>query len=463
MREGTGEFLRVDKNVDSLYNCNYVMFQNTNFSDKWFYAFMERIEYVNSKVSRVYLKMDSYQTFMFNYSLPDVFIERQTFGSDSYNTLVDTPAGGELKCVYEHIEPLQGSFFILFNSNPCSEDASGSDIYFPTIGNYSIPCIMYYTNMHAEMSRLVQAVSNKGRADRIQACYYAPTSPVGGLFSDITQKVMSKGDLNIMFDISVIDTIPNSNLTKDITVNIPYTPTYKKELSYPYAKLEVVDKITGHTIELDLSKFADPLNPQFRIMTTITDSPEYKVIPLNYNGIAYSIENALSVEPATEMPVFSSSYAKYLKDNKTSNLINGALSASSAIGSIMSGNVAGAVSSFGNIAQIVNADNVAKSQPNQCKGIKGDACDFLNFEPSLIFRLKVMDSYHMDIARNFWKCYGYPVRKITTFSNTSNRYNFIKTVDCSIIADTIPTEYQKELESMYDKGVTIWNSNYLEY
>ena len=31
---------RVEINSENLYDCNYIMFQNTAFGDKWFYAFI---------------------------------------------------------------------------------------------------------------------------------------------------------------------------------------------------------------------------------------------------------------------------------------------------------------------------------------------------------------------------------------------------------------------------------------
>ena len=32
----------------NLYDCNYLMFKNTSFENKWFYAFVTSIEYVNN-------------------------------------------------------------------------------------------------------------------------------------------------------------------------------------------------------------------------------------------------------------------------------------------------------------------------------------------------------------------------------------------------------------------------------
>jgi hypothetical protein len=266
-----------------------------------------------------------------------------------------------------------------------------------------------------------------------------------------------------LVDLPAIDTLDLNKLYEFVTLDINYTPIFKKEISYPYAKLEIVDKMTGKFIELDLSKFSNPLSPQFEIIYNITDNVEYKIIPLNYNGIYYSVENALVITPSTDMPVFSNSYAKYLRDNKVSNLLSGGMAVAGAIGSILTGNIAGAAGSFGSIASTVVADSVAQKQPNQVTGLKGDAFDYLNYDPCIFFRVKIMDSDHMQIARNFWNAYGYPVRRIATFNNTSKRYNFIKTVGANIIADKIPTEFLRELENIFDKGVTIWNDNYLNY
>ena len=70
--------VRMSANAESIYNCNYMMFQNTNYGSKWFYAFITNIEYVNDKVSNVYFTIDVMQTwFMFDCTLKECFVERE--------------------------------------------------------------------------------------------------------------------------------------------------------------------------------------------------------------------------------------------------------------------------------------------------------------------------------------------------------------------------------------------------
>jgi hypothetical protein len=461
IRESDGEYLRVNKVVDQLYNCNYVMFQNTQFGEKWFYAFIEKLKYKNGSVTDIILKMDVAQTFMFDYTIEETFIERQTPSEDYYNTLADTPSTGDLRTIWEYEKFLNGNYFILFNSDPTMDNTTATGNSYPIIGTYSMPCYMAICFTAEEMSEIVQAVSNKGRGDRIQACYFAPC------YVDDTGyeiQLMPKGDLNITNDyIRTIHNMSVSLLSEIVTLNIGYTPTFKKELAYPYSKLEIVDRITGKSIELDLSKFLNPLEPKFELRFNITDNVEYKVIPINYNGSGYAIENSLVIEPNTDLPVFSNSYSKYLKDNKVSNILTGVMSVAGAIGSIAVDNPAGAVSSFASIANVINADSVAKKQPNQVSGIKGDAFEYMNYSPCIYFRLKVMDNEHMKTARNFWNAYGYPERSLGTFTNSGSKFSFLKTVGANIISDKIPSEYQREIENMLDKGVTFWKNDYLNY
>ena len=53
-----GSYMRVDRNIEELYRCNYVMYKNSAYTDKWFYAFITDFEYVNDGVTYVYIEPD---------------------------------------------------------------------------------------------------------------------------------------------------------------------------------------------------------------------------------------------------------------------------------------------------------------------------------------------------------------------------------------------------------------------
>ena len=80
---------------EDIWRFNYVMYQNTNFSSKWFYAFIVKREWASDYSTRIYLKTDPIQTWMFDWSLMTSFIERQHSTTDTPgDNIIPEPIGG---------------------------------------------------------------------------------------------------------------------------------------------------------------------------------------------------------------------------------------------------------------------------------------------------------------------------------------------------------------------------------
>ena len=60
--KGSGA-IRVNKSKDSLYNVNYMMYRNDHFGSKWFYAFVDSLEYINANVTEIRFSTDVWQTW----------------------------------------------------------------------------------------------------------------------------------------------------------------------------------------------------------------------------------------------------------------------------------------------------------------------------------------------------------------------------------------------------------------
>lgn len=62
---------------DDLINFNYCMYRNTNYSDKWFYAYITKMTYVNNGRTDIEIKTDVFQTWQFDLNFKESFIERE--------------------------------------------------------------------------------------------------------------------------------------------------------------------------------------------------------------------------------------------------------------------------------------------------------------------------------------------------------------------------------------------------
>ena len=76
-------YARVGIKADSLYDCNYMMFQNTAYGSKWFYAFITSVEYVNNECSEITFELDVMQSWFFNCKPDYCFVEREHSKSDN--------------------------------------------------------------------------------------------------------------------------------------------------------------------------------------------------------------------------------------------------------------------------------------------------------------------------------------------------------------------------------------------
>lgn len=83
-RVGKGQ-LRVEMTMEEAYRINYMMFKNTSFENKWFYAFIVGDPvYINNTTVQINYIIDVMQTWYFDYILKPSFVERNHTSSDEF-------------------------------------------------------------------------------------------------------------------------------------------------------------------------------------------------------------------------------------------------------------------------------------------------------------------------------------------------------------------------------------------
>lgn len=63
--------------MDNIINYNYVMYQNSLYNDKWFYAFINSMRYINDNMTEIKIITDTWQTWQFDLVYKESFIERE--------------------------------------------------------------------------------------------------------------------------------------------------------------------------------------------------------------------------------------------------------------------------------------------------------------------------------------------------------------------------------------------------
>lgn len=71
-------------NIEQIRNYNYVMYKNSQYSNKWFYAYIIGMTYEGNTVTGVRIKTDVFQTYLFDYSWRKSYVKRETVNDDTF-------------------------------------------------------------------------------------------------------------------------------------------------------------------------------------------------------------------------------------------------------------------------------------------------------------------------------------------------------------------------------------------
>ena len=176
--------------ADDIISCNYCMFTN---GERWWYAFIDRIVYVNEQVCEFEFTIDDLQTWYFDYSLTPVFVEREHAATDVIgDNLLDEPVStGELKYQAQDILSAMSvqSYIVECNEEPSVDTAGGAGKVPCKTGRvngmYS-GCGKFYFDADnlAGLNTFLESMNKAGCGSSIVSIYGIPKTLVAGKFNN---------------------------------------------------------------------------------------------------------------------------------------------------------------------------------------------------------------------------------------------------------------------------------------
>lgn len=276
---------------EDIWRFNYVMYQNTNFSSKWFYAFIVKREWASDYSTRIYLKTDPLQTWMFDWSLMTSFIERQHSTTDEPgDNIIPEPIGGS-QTIYQQAGNL---------------DASPAKIYiFATCLPDGTPADGTFLNDVYSGSAIVQT-ANADTAGIKQISEYLKAYVENGLASAVS-KIQS-----MPFMVGI--TSATQTFSQHPTNIDGYTPRNKKLLSGAFVK----GYLAAYGQEVEFTPEFCNGDVTVRAAEDVTTGAVYYYVE-NY-GAHYANSNTSAVGFVVSMPESTWAYNQYKNDY---NLHNG--------------------------------------------------------------------------------------------------------------------------------------------
>ena len=95
----------VDFSYSTCLQGNYIAFQNTDYSSKWFFAFIESVKYVNDGTTQIDYIVDAWSTWFKSLTIKSCFVVREHVNDDTIglHTIDEGLALGEY-VVNSHLE-----------------------------------------------------------------------------------------------------------------------------------------------------------------------------------------------------------------------------------------------------------------------------------------------------------------------------------------------------------------------
>lgn len=434
--------IRVNRNIEDLYNCNYVMYQNSHFTDKWFYAFITELEYLNDAVTAIHIKTDVFQTWMFDTDILPSFVVREHVNNDAIgaNTIPEGLEIGPYVVGAESTISLNsdGYKLILATTLLDTDNYGGSLVQ----GVYSGVQYLYWDLNNAGISGInnyIKDAVENNKIDGIIAIMQAPSD--------------------------VVNAAPGMNLTMSgAPTNFDgYVPVNNKLRTFPYCYLGV----TAHLGEEKVYRY-ELWNgvPTFSIVTHMSLNPKAMVMPQNYRNRDYETEDSLTFSPFTQCTWISDTFAQWYASRQNQLRLGVASDVLQAVGGAVSAVASGGAIGLGSVASGIGGIFSTMAQVND---IKTAAPQFNgsgnNDSANIYWGLMNVEGKGYTITAEYARCideyfsmFGYKVNRVKVPNiATRKNWNYVQTIDIQITGD-IPNDDMEELRQIYNNGVTIWNN-----
>lgn len=488
--------LRLKTNIAAVYQANYMMFKNaaevlpatrpptayTGYPDKWFYAFVLNVEYVNEQVVEITYEIDVIQTWFFQIknSLKPCFIERQHTETDvkGEHRVPEPVKPGEFWFTETKLKSGDIDVFRDEDMDPriiiCSTFKKTNDGWDFSPGGFKAGM---YTGINinifssdTEANTFINDATDEMKSEGLVCCYQLP-------------KVLAPA-IGVPYDVvSVI----GCDITKyDDNYTPPgWAPKNNKLYSYPYYGLYVVSS-DGKGVEYNMEDFNySETKCYFDLLSVPTAKPEIALIPKDYKrkrGDVSGVRNyneMIMIENVPYCAFAIDSFKAWIAQNKV-RIVTGAVSdAASIAGSAALGVIPGVnamVSGMAMVGSITHGINStintlgeiiqASKMPPQLNGQQNSS--LLNATKNLKFRFYIyyLQQEYMEMVDDFFTMYGYAIKKIAVPNlKARSKWTYIKTNGCNIRTTknpgsnqgtSIPAQDIVKIKNIFDNGITFW-------
>lgn len=484
---------------NTITSCNYLRYRNNNYGNKWFYAFITSIRYVNPNTVYIDFILDAYQTFIFDITWKDCFIERSHVRDDTLgaHTLdegihVGNRYSKEVNVSWPGTDVFAGNVNvvpIIFLAAAYVFPSSGDPterIITSNVQGTPTTLAVWFPNFDVigtaplfQMQQFLKLLQNSSKSNAIVASVAIPEhiargtwNMMKGIEGAITEvqadpKAIESG---AYLQISIQQFVDSVNATLTLTPLMSYTPRNKKLYCYPFTYF-VLSSNQGENVTIKTEWLPETQPPvgdpdrelKLSLSANISPDSSYFCKVTNANSTSRTLTCTMAQLP--QVATASSTYANWLAGHMasiTSGILANGLQifggtaatvsgagASAGIGGITSG-VNGIIGTIGNL---IDAEKMPASL-NSSGGSTGNAA--INNRRFSLYQQVLNPDMYASIDQ-FFDMYGYKVNMNGTPDFYCRAYWQYFKIPIVNITGNVPAEYMNQIKSTFQNGVTLWN------
>lgn len=488
--------IRFPAHIDSIIQYNYVMYKNSNYSNKWFYARVLNMEYINDNMTLVIIEEDAFQTWQFDLVYNQCFVEREHVNDDTIgaHTIPEDlelgPVGSSVLAGITYSSDivdennvghtfLSNASIIVFQTSSLPSELTPT-AYYPKIGGTFSSVFFFAVSDPIDALHIIKAFQRDHTDDEIVSIFMAPSRLMNRC--NWEQKTVTVENvtriINVMYPSSYYSTNNMIDMnTADVEVSMPatlyggYTPKNNKLKCWPFNYLTISNR-AGEVREFHYEDFTNN-TPKFHMYGILAQGCAIKLVPKNgykqaAGGITQTaLEYGISARKYPICAWSSDSFTNWITQNSINNSIGAVGAAVRGVAGAIAGSPLTVASSafqitniVGQIAQAAKLPDIAKGDTNMGDLAQANSGDGL----FVVYKHSVRPEYAA-IIDGFFSAYGYKVNSWKTPNVTGRTYwNYVKTVGSSLHG-YIPQTSVDKINSMFDKGVTFWHdaTHFMDY
>lgn len=462
---------------------NYIAFQNPDYSNKWFFAFIDDVIYKGDRNCELKFTIDAWSTWYDRWQKKICYINRQHTNNDTIgaNTIPENIDVGEV--IQEAItEDLAygnefGYWIAIESSWKIKDGSTGMEVADSDKGNQYSGVTVYDNTVFgnqiffikiqnlSDFTNLVLLISRTnldGHIEDIKNIFILPNVAINQTKLTTHNASMGEG-LNFTFYTINFDTEPekfNTTINKITSYN-DYTPKNNKCFVYPYNYL-LVSNNQGST---NIYKYEDFNSSSciFENQFTITIGGSGRIVPKNYKGMATNDDEALPLGKYPTCAWSSDAFTNWLTQNSVNLATNLAMTVGGIAGTVATGGamLPAMMSVAGNVAGQIDQFRQASLLPNISGGQATGDVIWASNRNLFSFRQMRCKTEYMKIIDDYFTRFGYAVKRLESPNITGRKYwNYVEIGSSEEIGyGDVPSKYMDIINDACRRGVTIWHNH----